>query len=163
MFELGKLMAFVAARLLFVAAVGALLGLMSGQVVIGILVAMAVALVWQWIELFRLAFWLRNRRTANPPETFGLWSEVGAAIVRLHRRKRFHKARMLAATVDACAFVYDGYIRVAGVRLDAAYCRVSRRGADDGLRLAQPYALADRGGTPLGAPHLLETVESWLP
>lgn len=74
-----------------------------------------------------------------------------------------NKARMLAESVDACAYVYDGYIRVAGVRHDAAYCRVSRRGAGDGLRIAQPYALAERGGSPIGAPHVLETVESWLP
>jgi hypothetical protein len=74
-----------------------------------------------------------------------------------------NKARMLAASVDACAYVYDGHIKVAGVRHDAAYCRVSRRGADDGLRIAQPYMVAERGGTPIGAPHVLETVESWLP
>jgi two-component system phosphate regulon sensor histidine kinase PhoR len=96
MLETGKMIAFVAARLLLVAAIGALLGLLFANVILGILLALAVALAWQWIELFRLAFWLRNRRTADPPETFGLWSEVGAAIVRLHRRKRFHKARMLA-------------------------------------------------------------------
>jgi hypothetical protein len=74
-----------------------------------------------------------------------------------------NKARLLDESVDACAFVYDGYITVAGVRHDAAYCRVSRRGADDGLRIAQPYVLAERGGAAVGAPHVLETVESWLP
>jgi two-component system phosphate regulon sensor histidine kinase PhoR len=96
MFDTGKMIAFLATRLLLVAAAGALLGLMIGQVMVGMLLVLAVVLAWQWIELFRLAFWLRNRSTANPPETFGVWSEVGAAIVRLHRRKRFHKARMLA-------------------------------------------------------------------
>ncbi len=72
------------------------------------------------------------------------------------------KARLLADRVDACAYVYDGFITLKGVRHDAAYCRVSRRGASDGLRLAQPYEVAARGGTPLGAPVLIETVDSWL-
>ena len=95
MSDTGKLTAFVAARLLLVAGVGALLGLLADQVLVGVLLAFAAALAWQWVELFRLAYWLRNRRTADPPQTFGLWSELGAIVVRLHRRKRFHKARML--------------------------------------------------------------------
>jgi hypothetical protein len=74
-----------------------------------------------------------------------------------------NKARLLADRVDACAYVYDGYITVRGVRHDAAYCRVSMRGASEGLRLAQPYELAARGGAVVGAPHVIETVESWLP
>lgn len=73
-----------------------------------------------------------------------------------------NKARLLSDRVDACAYVYDGYVMVKGVRHDAAYCRVSRRGAAKGLRLAQPYEIASRGGTVVGAPMLIETVESWL-
>ncbi len=73
-----------------------------------------------------------------------------------------NKSRLLAESVDACAYVYDGYLHVAGVRYDAAYCRVSRRGENDGLRIAQPYVLAERGGAPIGVPQVLETVESWL-
>ncbi len=91
----GKLIVFAAARVLGIVALGALLGLAFEQILIGILVALAASLAWHWVELNRLAFWLRNRRTADPPRTFGLWSEVGAIIVRLHRRKRYHKARML--------------------------------------------------------------------
>ena len=74
-----------------------------------------------------------------------------------------NKTRSLADSVDACAYVYDGYLTLDGVRYDAAYCRVSRRGAEDGLRIAQPYQVAPRGGTPIGAPRVLEAVESWLP
>jgi hypothetical protein len=73
-----------------------------------------------------------------------------------------NKTRSLADSVDACAYVYDGYLTIDGVRHDAAYCRVSRRGADEGLRIAQPYQVAHRGGTPVGAPRVLETVETWL-
>lgn len=74
-----------------------------------------------------------------------------------------NKTRALAESVDACAYVYDGYITVDGARHDAAYCRVSRRGGEDGLRIAQAYELGPRGGIPLGAPRVLESVESWLP
>ncbi len=72
-------------------------------------------------------------------------------------------ARLFTASVDACAYVYDGYLTLETTRYDAAYCRVSRRGAETGLRLAQPYELARRGGAPIGAPHVLETVPSWFP
>lgn len=78
-------------------------------------------------------------------------------------RSAANKTRLLAESVDACAYVYDGYLTIDGTRYDAAYCRVSRRGAETGLRVAQPYELAARGGTPIGALRVLEAVESWFP
>lgn len=144
MFDTGKMLGFVAARLLFVAAVGALLGLLFDQVILGILLALAVALAWQWTELFRLAFWLRNRRTADPPETFGLWSEAGAAIVRLHRRKRFHKARMLAVLRElreSTSALPDGVV-VLNASKEILWCNEPahfllglKRGRDQGIRI----------------------------
>lgn len=70
-----------------------------------------------------------------------------------------NKTRSLGESVDACAFLYDGYLTIDGVQYDAAYCRVSRRGADKGLRIAYPY----RDGVPVGAARVLESVETWLP
>ncbi len=144
MFDTGKMIAFVAARLLLVAAIGALLGLLIGHIVAGVLLLLAVALAWQWIELFRLAFWLRNRRTADPPETFGLWSEVGAAIVRLHRSKRFHKARMLAVLRElreSTSALPDGVVVLNASREilwfnEPAYSLLGlKRGRDQGIRI----------------------------
>jgi two-component system phosphate regulon sensor histidine kinase PhoR len=144
MLTTGKILAFVAARLLLVAAAGVLLGLMIGKILLGVLLALAVALAWQWTELFRLAFWLRNRRTADPPETFGLWSEVGAAIVRLHRRKRFHKARMLAVLRElreSTSALPDGVVVLNAAREilwfnEPAHSLLGlRRGRDQGIRV----------------------------
>ena len=144
MFDSGKMIAFVAARLLLVAGVGALLGLLFDQVVFGTLLSLAAALAWQWIELFRLTFWLRNRRTADPPQTFGLWSEVGAAIVRLHRRKRFHKARMLAVLRElraSTSALPDGVV-VLNASREILWCNEPAhsllgldRGRDQGIRI----------------------------
>jgi two-component system phosphate regulon sensor histidine kinase PhoR len=91
----GKLLAFVLVRLGATLAVGGVIGWALDAPWPGVALALLVVVGWHWIELYRLRFWLRNRRTADPPETFGAWSDVGVAIVRLHRRKRFHKARML--------------------------------------------------------------------
>ncbi len=77
-------------------------------------------------------------------------------------RAAANKTRSFAESVDACAYVYDGYITIDGTRYDAAYCRVCRRGAEEGLRFAQPYEVARRGGTPIGAPRVVEMVESWF-
>jgi two-component system, OmpR family, phosphate regulon sensor histidine kinase PhoR len=43
----------------------------------------------------RLEWWLRHRNYADPPDIGGVWGEIIAQIVRLHRRKRFHKQRFV--------------------------------------------------------------------
>ena len=91
-----RLAVFVLSRLALLAVAGALLGAIFGSPGWGAGAAVAGGLAWQLAQLYRLDFWLRNRRTAHPPESFGLWSQLGAAIVRIHRRKRYHKARTLA-------------------------------------------------------------------
>jgi len=53
-------------------------------------------------NLARLEWWLRHRSYyAEPrPTSAGLWGEIIAQIVRLHRRKRFHKN---SASCSSCA------------------------------------------------------------
>jgi len=46
-------------------------------------------------NLFLLEWWLRHRGYADPPDVGGVWGEIIAQIVRLHRRKRFHKQRFV--------------------------------------------------------------------
>ncbi|MCB1623203.1 MAG: phosphate regulon sensor histidine kinase PhoR [Pseudomonadales bacterium] len=87
---------YVALRVLAAAAVGVLLGLVFGRVWIGVAAALAAYLAWQLWLLVRLDAWLRNRRTADPPDVAsGLWGDVITQVVRLHRRKRFHKDRVM--------------------------------------------------------------------
>lgn len=50
---------------------------------------------WQLANLFRLEWWLRHRSYADPPDVGGVFGEIIAQIVRLHRRKRFHKQRFV--------------------------------------------------------------------
>ena len=44
---------------------------------------------------FRLDWWVRHRSYAPPPDLGGAWGEIVAQVMRLHRRKRFHKQRFI--------------------------------------------------------------------
>jgi two-component system phosphate regulon sensor histidine kinase PhoR len=46
-------------------------------------------------NLFRLDRWLGNRALLDPPNVGGIWGDVIAQIVRLDRRKRYHKQRFI--------------------------------------------------------------------
>jgi two-component system phosphate regulon sensor histidine kinase PhoR len=86
---------FALARLLGVGVAGILLGLFIGRIGMGVTLALAAALVWQLFNLFRLDYWLRDRKTRDPPDPGGVWGDVVTQVVRLYRRKRFHKQRLL--------------------------------------------------------------------
>lgn len=87
---------YVLLRVLAAIVVGILLGLVFGHVWAGVAAALAVYLGWQLWLLVRLDNWLRNRRVADPPDVAtGLWGDVVTQVVRLHRRKRFHKDRVM--------------------------------------------------------------------
>jgi two-component system, OmpR family, phosphate regulon sensor histidine kinase PhoR len=85
---------YVALRLLATLGVGAAIGWFVGNVWIGVTGALALYLAWNLWQLRELAFWLQHRSVADPPNAAGLWGEVVAQVVRLHRRKRFHKERL---------------------------------------------------------------------
>ena len=63
----------------------------------GIAVAFAAALAWQLLHLFWLDALAAATRQASPtrPTSSGIWGDVVSQVVRLHRRKRFHKERLL--------------------------------------------------------------------
>ena len=86
--------AYVLLRVLMAAALGALAGWMAGSIWAGIAAALALYLGWNLWQLRALDGWLQNRSVADPPSAMGLWSDVVAQVVRLHRRKRFHKERL---------------------------------------------------------------------
>jgi two-component system phosphate regulon sensor histidine kinase PhoR len=86
---------FAAGRLGFAIALGLLAGFLVGNVWAGLASTLAVYLAWQLANLFRLEWWVRHRSYADPPDLGGIWGAVMAQVVRLHRRKRFHKQRFL--------------------------------------------------------------------
>ncbi len=134
----------VALRVLAAIAIGAGLGWFAGSIWLGVCGALALYLAWNLWQLRALAFWLQNRGIADPPGAAGLWSDVVAQVVRLHRRKRFHKERLTRLFRElrrSTAAMPDGVVmldpqgeivwfnRKAGELLD-----LSRR-ADLGLRI----------------------------
>jgi two-component system phosphate regulon sensor histidine kinase PhoR len=86
---------FAAGRLLATVVVGCGVGWLLGNLWAGLATALALHLTWVLTNLFRLEWWLRHRSYADPPDVGGVWGEIIAQIVRLHRRKRFHKQRFV--------------------------------------------------------------------
>ena len=56
---------------------------------------LATGLGWEVFQLHRLDYWLRHRRLIEPPNPAGKWGDVVTLVARLHRRKRFHKDRVV--------------------------------------------------------------------
>ncbi|HEU4623887.1 MAG TPA: phosphate regulon sensor histidine kinase PhoR [Steroidobacteraceae bacterium] len=86
---------FAAGRLLATAVVGLVGGWVFGNVWAALALALAGYLAWQLVNLCRLDYWVRHRSFADPPEFGGVWGEVVTQVVRLHRRKRYHKQRFV--------------------------------------------------------------------
>ncbi len=135
---------FLVARVGATLAAGVLIGLLLGRVWAGIALALAGMLGWQLLNLYWLDDWLRDRSRRDPPDSSGVWGDVVARVVRLHRRKRFHKQRLLDAFRElrhSTAAMPDGVLilnaqweilwfnRMAGQLLDL------RRKADIGIRI----------------------------
>jgi two-component system phosphate regulon sensor histidine kinase PhoR len=134
---------FLLARLGATLLLGVLAGWMLGSLWAGVALALTVMLGWQLLNLFLLDYWLKDRGGRDPPDSNGIWGDVVARVVRLHRRKRFHKQRLLEVFRElrhSTAAMPDGVIilnaqweilwfnRTAGRLLDL------RRRADLGLR-----------------------------
>jgi two-component system, OmpR family, phosphate regulon sensor histidine kinase PhoR len=135
---------YVTLRVFAALALGAGLGWFVGSMWGGVCGALALYLAWNLWQLRELHFWLQHRSVADPPDALGLWGDVVAQVVRLHRRKRFHKERLTRLFRElrrSTAAMPDGVImldpqgeivwfnRKAGEMLD-----LSRR-ADLGLRI----------------------------
>src|ERR1700726_769259 len=86
---------FALARLAGILALGLVLGLLVGPVWLWILAASCLYLGWQLVTLYRLDRWLRLRSQLDPPDLGGIWGDIVAQVVRLHRRKQFHKQRLI--------------------------------------------------------------------
>ena len=86
---------FTVGRLFATIVVGLGAGWLFGNLWAGLACALALHLGWVLANLFRLEWWLRHRNFADPPDVGGVWGEIIAQVVRLHRRKRFHKQRFV--------------------------------------------------------------------
>ncbi len=90
-----RIWGFAAVRLLATVALGLIGGALAHYPWAGVACALAAYLTWQLVLLGRVDWWLHHRSVAEPPETGGVWGRVISQIVRLHRRKRFHKQRFV--------------------------------------------------------------------
>ncbi len=76
-------------------AIGLAVGLVFGVPWAGIAAVLAIALALQLLNLLRVLRWLQADQTELAPEQPGPWGHLIAMIVRLYRRKQFHKQRLL--------------------------------------------------------------------
>jgi len=74
---------------------GLCLGLLIHPIWLWLLAAACLYLAWQLLNLYRLDRWLRLRSQLDPPNIGGIWGDVIGQVVRLHRRKQFHKQRLV--------------------------------------------------------------------
>jgi two-component system, OmpR family, phosphate regulon sensor histidine kinase PhoR len=86
---------FLSARLALVVMLGAGAGALFDQIWVGIALALAVYLLLHLSDLLRVLHWLRRDEPTLAPEIAGPWGDLVAMIVRLYRRKQFHKRRLL--------------------------------------------------------------------
>jgi two-component system phosphate regulon sensor histidine kinase PhoR len=86
---------FALARLAGILIAGLCVGLLIGPVWLWLLAAACLYLGWQLVNLYRLDRWLRLRSQMSPPNIGGIWGDVIAQVGRLHRRKQFHKQRLM--------------------------------------------------------------------
>jgi two-component system phosphate regulon sensor histidine kinase PhoR len=131
-------------RLLGTAVTGVVLGWLFGYVWAGLAALLALHLLWQLATLFRLDWWVRHRSYAAPPNLGGSWGEIVAQVMRLHRRKRFHKQRyvqLVRQIQRSTAALPDGVVILNAQREIVWFNRTAStllglRGHDDfGLRI----------------------------
>src|SRR5271154_1933890 len=86
---------FALARLAGILLLGLCAGLLIGPIWLWILGSACLYLSWQLLNLYRLDRWLRLRSQIDPPTLGGIWGDIIAQVVRLHRRKQYHKQRLV--------------------------------------------------------------------
>jgi two-component system phosphate regulon sensor histidine kinase PhoR len=135
---------FAAGRLLATVVLGSGVGWLFGNPFGGLALALALHLTWVLVNLVRVEWWLRHRNYADPPDIGGVWGEIIAQIVRLHRRKRFHKQRfvqLMRQLQRSTAALPNGVVILNAQREIVWFNRMAarllnlRRTADLGLRI----------------------------
>jgi two-component system phosphate regulon sensor histidine kinase PhoR len=123
---------------------GWFLGVLVGNPWAGLACLLSLHLGIVLLHLFRLDWWLRHRSYASPPDIGGVWGEIIAQIVRLHRRKRFHKQRFVqlirqlqrsTAALPNGVVILDAQREIVWFNRMAARLLGLRGNADLGMRL----------------------------
>jgi two-component system phosphate regulon sensor histidine kinase PhoR len=135
---------FALARLAGILVLGLCAGLLIGPIWLWILGSACLYLSWQLLNLYRLDRWLRLRSQIDPPNLGGIWGDIIAQVVRLHRRKQYHKERLVQLYRElrrSTAALPDGVIILSTQReivwfnRQAARLLGLRRPVDVGLRI----------------------------
>jgi len=135
---------FLLARIGGAVLAGLLIGALLGRPFAGIAFALAGALAWQLMNLFWLDAWLRDRANRSPPDVSGVWGDVVSQVVRLHRRKRYHKQRLLdlfrelrrsTAAMPDGVVILNGQWEIVWFNRTAGRLLGLRRRVDDGMAL----------------------------
>src|SRR5580704_9572543 len=135
---------FVAGRLLVTVVIGCGVGWLLGNLWAGLACAVLLHLTWVLVNLCRVEWWLRHRGYADPPDIGGVWGEIIAQIVRLHRRKRFHKQRFVqlmrqlqrsTEALPSGVVILNAQREIVWFNRMAARLLNLRRSADLGLRI----------------------------
>src|ERR1700730_11884565 len=92
---MASMWSFALARLAGILVAGSILGLFIGPFWLWLLAAACLFLGWQLVNLYRLDRWLRLRSQIDHPNLGGIWGDVIGQVVRLHRRKQYHKQRLV--------------------------------------------------------------------
>ncbi|MGA2024986.1 MAG: phosphate regulon sensor histidine kinase PhoR [Steroidobacteraceae bacterium] len=82
-------------RVLLVLALGLGLGMLAGAPWTGLAMALAIYLLLQLTGLLRVLRWLRRDDPELAPDLGGPWGDLVVMILRLYRRKQYHKQRLL--------------------------------------------------------------------
>ena len=93
--------------------VAVLVGLLIGHVGRVVAILLAVMLLRELYMLQRMLLWLRADRIDLAPDAGGVWGDVVGLIVRLFRRKQYHKRRMrqlLRELRHSTAAIPDGVV-----------------------------------------------------
>ncbi|MGB4945771.1 MAG: phosphate regulon sensor histidine kinase PhoR [Candidatus Competibacter denitrificans] len=100
-------------RLGFIIFLAAFWGVLSGQILLALLIAVSGCLLWQLWELYRLERWSRDNKSIDVPPIGPVWQEIGARIGALRRQNRKRKrkfSRMLERFQQATAALPDAAV-----------------------------------------------------
>src|ERR1700723_2246148 len=135
---------FALGRLAGILLLGLCAGLLIGPIWVWILGSAWLYLGWQLLNLYRVDRWLRLRSQIDPPNIGGICGDIIAQVIRLHRRKQYHKQRLVQLYRElrrSTAALPDGVIilspqhEIVWFNRQAARLLGLRRPVDVGLRI----------------------------
>jgi len=121
---------FALARIAAVLGAALFCGWIFGGVEWWVAGAAGAYLAFHLVILYRLDRWLGNRALLDPPNVGGKWGDVVAQIVRLDRRKNYHKQRFIRVFRElrrAAAAMPDGVVMLTPAQEIQWFNRAARR------------------------------------